>query len=411
MSDIKNINVVSINHEKLSRVIKRCYYTKTPVFITGGIGIGKSSGIRKAGIELATENKLEFVETKEPNKHLDKFCLLDMRLAQKEVGDVLGLPENYAMIRVDGMYEMVPSKILDTYLKTKPNIDFKDIHYCTKWTAPSWYPRDGKGIMFIDEFNLTPPLIQYAFYELINDRALGDYKLPDGWLVVAAGNRGQLDGTPEFEFPPPLNNRFSWYELSIPTVEEWVEWAIPNGIDLRIIGYLYTKRSALYNYKRNSKEKCFPTPRGWHRVSNLIKGVEDEDEIELYTSGVVGKFYAEEFKAFLQNKRKLPPVEDFIKKPSTIKLPEENDLVYTLATNLCEYYASRPDKEKLQVLSAIVTIAKRLWQESNKREFGFFYIKLAKMIDEKFFIRNVMNIPEFKSLYPSIYSSLGVKYE
>jgi len=108
-------------------------------------------------------------------------------------------------------------------------------------THNSWYPRSGRGIVFIDEFNLAPPLVQYAMYELINDRCLGDYYLPSGWSVVGAGNRGTMDGAPIFDFPAPLNNRFMWYELKQPSIEAWTEWALNNNVDYRIIAFLQTE--------------------------------------------------------------------------------------------------------------------------------------------------------------------------
>ena len=62
----------------------------------------------------------------------------------------------------------------------------------TSWCVPEFlpHPQDTEeGILFLDELNAAPPLVQAACYQLILDRRVGQYRLPDGWAVVAAGNR------------------------------------------------------------------------------------------------------------------------------------------------------------------------------------------------------------------------------
>jgi MoxR-like ATPase len=55
------------------------------------------------------------------------------------------------------------------------------------WAIPAFLPEDGAGILSVDELNAAPPLVQAACYQLVLDRALGEYRLPDGWTVFAAG--------------------------------------------------------------------------------------------------------------------------------------------------------------------------------------------------------------------------------
>ncbi len=57
------------------------------------------------------------------------------------------------------------------------------------WATPAFLPDGGDGILFLDALNAAPPLVQAACYQLVLDRALGEYRLPDGWTVFAAGNR------------------------------------------------------------------------------------------------------------------------------------------------------------------------------------------------------------------------------
>jgi MoxR-like ATPase len=57
-----------------------------------------------------------------------------------------------------------------------------------EWVPPKFLPISGKGILFLDELTAAPQMTQAGCYQLVLDRKLGEYHLPDGWVVVAAGN-------------------------------------------------------------------------------------------------------------------------------------------------------------------------------------------------------------------------------
>jgi hypothetical protein len=417
MSDVLNKSCVTdVNHDNFVKVVERAYETKLSLFVQGKIGVGKSTSVRKAAMNKAKQYGMGFVETKNPNQHPDKFCLVDLRLAQKDAGEILGLPETYALVKRPNLLykatkdnkepeiiiENIPLKILTSIMEKKEYANAEIETYVTKWSMPSWYPISGRGIIFVDEFNLAPPLVQYSMYELINDRCLGDYKLPDGWAVIGAGNRGTVDGAPVFDFPSPLNNRFMWYELGLPKVDQWTEWALNNGVDYRVIAFINTKNSALYNFDSKKKEKAFATPRSWSKVSDMIRGVEDEDDICLYVSGVVGTFLAGEFAAFMKARRSLPSTDKYIKNAKDIELPKTGDLTYTMACNLVEYLlASKTGKDKnepIEILKAITIIATRLWKEQKQMEYAVFLLKLVKTTDEVFFRHNIILLQEFTEI-------------
>jgi len=389
-----------VNHKQLIDIIKRTYEVKGSLFIQGAIGIGKSCSVREAARRLASEYSLEFLETKAPILHPDKFCLVDQRFSQKDAGEVLGLPEDYAIVKYNGHMELVPIKHFDIFT-AKWKGDYQIIDYTTKWTAPVWFPREGRGIIFADELPLAPPLVRNAIWELINDRALGDYELPDGWIVVAAGNRGHIDGCPEFRFEAPLCNRFAWYELATPTVEEWTLWAVNNDIDPRIISFLRVKTSNIYTFNPKSKEKAFATPRTWEKVSDMIKGVEDIDRVFVYASGRVGSYVAQEFVSFLRIRDRLAPPEKFIKNPDKIEMPKDNDLLYALCTNLTEYLyyyvKNKPEDKAREVLRRIFIIGDRM-----PREYCAFMLKMIKSMMPDFFDRNVLKLKEWSLFVPTI---------
>jgi hypothetical protein len=188
--------------------------------------------------------------------------------------------------------------------------------------------------------------------------------------------------------------------LKQPTIEKWTEWAMNNGVDYRIIAFLQTKRSALYTFNTKNKEKAFATPRSWTKGSYMIKGVEDESRVMLYLSGVVGTYLAGEFQAFLQARRSLPPTEKFIKNPKTMDIPATDDLLYVLCTNLVEYFMSHKDtkEEGTEVMRSITIFADRIWKQNKKMEFTVFLLKLIKTVDEKFFQKTIITLPEFTDL-------------
>lgn len=331
-----------VNHEELREVIKKCYTIKQPLHILGGIGIGKSDSVKDTAKEIARQEKLEF--TDENNINSDKyFCFIDIRVSQLEPSDLRGLPSLQ-----DGT---------------------------TKWLPPNWLPKKAKGIIFFDELQLSPPSIQASCYQLILDRRLGDYKLPEGYLVVSADNRTE-DRANLFEMAKPLCNRFCHIELQTPDVEEWQEWAFKHEIDNRILAFLKFKPSNLFRFDSKVDDMAFPTPRSWEKCSNLIKDIESEDRMmSILTASAVGEGTSIEFCAFLKLERRVN-IDDILKKPEKVKEIKEIDLKYALLSGLTQRY--KKDKKVLDTLLRICDYLEAefgilLWRfcyATNKSHFG-----------------------------------------
>ena len=111
---------------------------------------------------------------------------------------------------------------------------------------------DGKGILFFDELNAAPPLVQASLYQLTLDRRIGEYVLPDGWKIVAAGNRAE-DRSIVFRMPNALSNRFTHLDFEVD-YEDWRIWAIDRGIHPMIIGFLGLRRELLQD---GGTQSCF----------------------------------------------------------------------------------------------------------------------------------------------------------
>ncbi len=331
----------TITHEDLKEVLKICYDKKTPLFLWGGCGIGKSSVIK----QVAKELEVDFI---------------DVRISQLEPSDLRGLPS-----------------------------------VCngeTKWLSPNWLPKGNtKGILFFDELNLAVPSIQASCYQLILDRKLGDYTLPEGWVVLSAGNRTE-DKANTFEMPSPLANRFIHTELVVPSIDKWGDWAMNNGIDSRIVAFLNFKPTRLYTFDNKLKDKAFATPRTWEFTSTLIKGLDydkNKEVMDTLIASAVGEGTAIEMSAFLKLARKIN-AEDLLKNPKKVKEIKEIDLKYSMLSCISEYYARHKKKETLTQLLGVV--------KEMEVEYGVLMLRLTKVVDEHFFKQNITSIPIFKEL-------------
>ncbi len=311
--------MVSINHKQLNKLLKVYYDRKIPVYLWGTMGIGKSSIVREVSREIAKHLNLGYIEG-EPDGE-EKFGFIDIRISQLEPSDLRGLPNIYDDDNSDGKV--------------------------TKWIIPNWLPRDekSKGVLFFDELNLAPPSIQASCYQLILDRRLGDYKLPDGWEIMSAGNTSQ-DKANVFDVPAPLLNRFAHLDLKVPSKEEWVEWALNHGVDSSIVSFMEFKPSYLFKFDKKNKDKAFATPRSWEFMSKLIKdnpklSIEDK---HILIASTIGDGIATEFLAFLKLQSKIN-IKEILDKPEIVMNIKELDLKYSLLSAIVEKY--REDKKTL----------------------------------------------------------------
>ena len=199
------------------------------------------------------------------------------------------------------------------------------------WAIPAFLPEDGAGILFLDELNAAPPLVQAACYQLVLDRALGEYRLPDGWTVFAAGNR-EADRAVTSRMSSALANRFVHLAFE-PDLDDWSRWALGPG-DLRpeVVAFLRWRPELLHRFEPT--EKAFPSPRAWASVSHILAATPSADiEFALY-EGTVGQGAAIEFTGFLRVFRSLPALDGILLNPATAPVPAEPSALCAVATGL-----------------------------------------------------------------------------
>jgi hypothetical protein len=257
----------------------------TPVMLWGPPGIGKSQIIAQVAERHAAP-------------------MIDIRLSQMEPTDLRGIP-----FRLENRVE---------------------------WAIPSMLPdaeRHGpNGILFLDEITSAPPSVSAAAYQLILDRRLGDYEVPPGWAIFAAGNR-QGDRGVTYTMPAPLANRFSHFEVET-NIDDWVSWAYAHNIDEGLIGFLRFKPELLFDFNPAHNPVAFPSPRSWEFAHRTIRKFGDNQDLLLPTlQACVGPAAGLELHAFLENLDNMPDL-DAITRGEPVPVPREVDLQYAVASAL-----------------------------------------------------------------------------
>lgn len=210
------------------------------------------------------------------------------------------------------------------------------------WCPPGFLPRDGEGVLFLDELPQAPPMVQAACLQLMLDRRIGEYVLPEGWCVLAAGNR-QGDRAGAQRLISPLLNRLVHIEVEV-SVEDWKAWAVDAEIAPEVRSFIDFKSDLLYAFRPESTEYAFPTPRSWHFVSNIVKVVTKETLLHDLLAGTVGKGAAAEFMAFLRVWKNLPDMDTILAAPQKAVVPREPDVLCAVIGSLVERV--RDDKKQ-----------------------------------------------------------------
>lgn len=302
-----------MNPKQIKDSLKTLLPLRQPVFIWGPPGVGKSQVVA----QVASEKGLR---------------LTDVRAVLLDPVDLRGLPS----VGADGT---------------------------AHWCPPSFLPTKGEGVLFLDELNAAPPLVQAACYQLVLDRKVGEYELPEGWTVVAAGNR-ESDRAVTHRMPSALANRFVHLDFSVDA-NAWLEWAEERGLHEEIRAFIRFRPNLLHAFDPKKNEKAFPSPRSWEFAARILATSTDR-ELELsLLKGTVGPGAAAEFAGFSRMFRQLPDPDAVINQPDTAVVPEEPATLYAL----CEALAKKAGENTAE---SIVMYASRL-----PAEFGVLLVRDA----------------------------------
>jgi hypothetical protein len=302
------------SHLKLA--LESLIAARRPAFIWGPPGGGKSTIVAQVAASM-------------------KLDLIDLRVLLLDPVDLRGLPH------------------VETVGKDK----------LAAWAQPAFLPRKGKGALFLDELNAAPMSTQAACYQLIHGRRLGDYELPDGWAIIAAGNR-ETDRAVTNRMPSALANRFVHLDYDVD-LNDWTKWALGAGVATEVVAFIRFRPELLNAF--DPSRKAFPTPRTWEFVSDILAtSPSPVIEHDLY-AGTVGEGAAAEFVGFLKVMRTLPNPDACLLNPSTAPVPSEREpaTLYALASALSR-------KATTGNFDRVVTYANRL-----PPEFSVLLVKAA----------------------------------
>jgi len=186
----------------------------------------------------------------------------------------------------------------------------------------------------LDELNSAAPSVQSAAYQLILNRRIGKYVLPDNVVMVAAGNRESDKGV-TYRMPTPLANRFIHQEMKVD-FNSWQTWAVENKIHKDVVGYLSFAKQDLYDFDAKSASRAFATPRSWSFVSELLSDDTTEDDtIMNLIAGTVGEGLAVKFMAHRKIASRMPNPVDILKGKVTELQVKEVSAMYSLVISMC----------------------------------------------------------------------------
>jgi hypothetical protein len=285
-----NLTVTSIQARK---AILRAFKKKRPLFLWGPPGIGKSEVVQEITDELGG-------------------LMIDLRMAQMEPTDIRGIP---------------------FYNKEIGKMDWAEPVDLPTQELADQYPII---VLFLDEMNSAPPAVQAAGYQLVLNRQVGKYKLPDNVVIVAAGNRDSDKGV-TYRMPMPLANRFVHVEMRYD-FNSWQQWAVNKGIHRDVVGYLSFSKQDGYDFDAKASSRAFATPRSWCFVSELLS--DDEEEIDNDTlfnlvAGAVGDGLATKFMAHRKVSGRMPEPSDILSGKVKDLNVKEISAMYSLTISMC----------------------------------------------------------------------------
>lgn len=251
-----------------------------PVFIWGPPGTGKSALVQKFADSVG----------------LECVSLLGSQVAPE---DLIGVPQI-----VDGKSRFCP---------------------------PSMVARDSAYCLFLDELNACSLEVQKAFYSLIHERRIGDYHLPEGSVVIGAGNRTQ-DGAIVKTMSSALLNRMVHVHLRVSS-RDWLEWAEEEALHPWVIDYIKQRPDHLWSLPPKHEEP-FSTPRSWHLLSDALfeyQGPLSLEVFEVLAYGTLTPAHATSFKAFFKQVEGKFSLNALIKGDMAWPdKPEDRDVLYFL---------------------------------------------------------------------------------
>jgi hypothetical protein len=288
------IDTITLKPSQTKNALKHAILAQRPTFLWGPPGIGKSSILKQIAEELGMDFE-------------------DVRLSQMAPDDIKGIP--------------FP-------------VEDEEGRKSVRWIPPHFLPRDknARTLILLDEMNAAVPTIQAAAYQLVLDRRIGEHVLPEGCMVIAAGNR-ETDKGATYRMATPLMNRFVHLEMRVD-FDDWQSFAISKMYHRDVVGFITFQKGKLFEFDPSSASRGFPTPRSWQFVSDLLQvesrsGALGDQEMIALIAGCVGDGIAAEFTEYRRTTSQLPDLSKILKGEIRELKVKETSVMYALVTGLC----------------------------------------------------------------------------
>lgn len=276
------------------------------VMLWGPPGVGKSQGVKQIASEIQQQTGKKVVVT-------------DVRLLLFNPVDLRGIPTANA------------DKTLAVWLRPKI-FDMDDSDSVV-------------NILFLDEITAAPQSVQAAAYQITLDRTVGEHRLPDNCIVIAAGNR-VTDRSVAFNMPKALANRLCHLEIK-GDAASWHEWAVLSNIHPFVMGYLDYNSSTLTMFDPAEDNLAFPTPRSWEMVSNILNSVSDNvTQVYPLLAGCIGTNTAGAFRTWCEIYQHIPPM-DQIFGENQCPPPDRPELLYATVAAMVDYARKKATETEL----------------------------------------------------------------
>lgn len=304
-----NVSALSVGEmtETIGNLYVRAIQSDVPmknipaVFLWGPPGVGKSDGV----LEIA-----ELIRKQTGRKTI----VTDVRLLLFSPIDLRGVP--------------VPDEKRE----------------CTKWLRPQIFNLDASpdtvNILFLDELTAAPQGVQAAAYQICLDRTVGEHRLPDNTIVIAAGNR-TTDRSVAFRMPNALANRLLHVRVKVD-FDSWVNWAVSHDVHPLVLGYLSFTKEKLLAEPGKAGDIAWPTPRSWMAVSRILTTMDVREKgplsaaVQQLICGCIGTGDAAEFASWCEMADEIPQVSDIFA-GNAPAYPKRQDVLYALVKNVVRY--------------------------------------------------------------------------
>lgn len=366
-------NMPSVGVGRFVREIKELIEdgdVKQPVLGLGKTGIGKTEAI----MGICEDMGIGFKE---------------IRLVNHGETDMVGVP-----IQVD----------TSTGLQSGPGSKKEDI--VTMFARNGLLPdekRDGPvGILCLDEITSCGDNMRVIAYQLMDaSRGVGDYKLPDGWLVVALGN-GPEDGGVFRNLQATLPSRCRYSFDVQPNVDDWKKWAVKHDTHPSILAFLSFAPDMLHSFNPDEEIEVICCPRAWTSFSKTLTKKEarlrkehgenallSDEDISLYAATAVGEKAARKFMAFYKyNKQTINP-EDILSGKISGKMSTrlETEVTHIVAQSLVAQLAKESELENVVALHSCDKVPKFAQRLANALNWAL-ELGESKMLDVTYMIAN-----------------------